>query len=382
MKQTNRVYAEVNMDYIEENMEALKNRLPKGARMIAVVKADGYGHGAVAVARLLEGKSHVWGFATATLAEAQELRTAGIEKPILVLGCIFPDEYETMIELDVRAAVYRLDMAMEMAQTAEKMGKKAYIHIKIDTGMGRIGFMPDEKSVEEIVEISRLENVVVEGMFTHFARADEKDKNHTDRQHERFLWVIGQLEKKKVNIPIFDCDNSAGIIDFPYLCHDLSRAGIAMYGVYPSDEVNRDAVCLKPALSLHSTVIHIKEVKKGTPISYGGTFTAPENMRVATVSIGYGDGYPRSLSNCGCVLIGGHRCPIVGRICMDQMMVDVTRVQSVQMFDDVVLVGRQGEEEIKIEEVSEKSGRFPYEFLCCLGKRIPRLYVKGDAVQM
>lgn len=374
---TKRVYARVNLDRIKHNTEQLKNRLPQDARLIAVVKTDAYGHGAVPVARMLEEQPYIWGFAVATFGEAIQLRSGKIKKPILVLGCVFPDEYEKMIRLDVRPAVYRSDMAHDIAQTAKRIGQTANIHIKIDTGMGRIGFLPEQESVDAICAIAGLENIRVEGMFTHFARADEKDQSHTSRQHDRFLWMIRQLSQKGVDIPFFDCDNSAGIIDYPYLCHDLSRAGIAMYGIYPSDQVDHKAVSLLPALSLHSTVIHIKDVPAGVQISYGGTFTTKRRTTVATVPVGYGDGYPRSLSNCGEVLIRGQRAPIIGRICMDQMMADVTDIEGVSMFDEVVLLGRQVDDQILIEELSEKSGRFPYEFLCCLGKRIPRVYVYG-----
>lgn len=374
MRKIRRVYARVDLDRIVENIRQLRRRLPEEARLIAVVKTDAYGHGAPQVASALEHRSYIWGFATATMDEAVTLRQSGISKPILVLGCVFPDEYEEMIRLDIRAAIYRPDMAVEMAETAKRLGKKALFHIKIDTGMGRIGFLPTPESVEEIVKIYGMEHVQVEGMFTHFACADEKDKTKTDRQHERFLWIKHQLEQKNIRISYFDCDNSAGIIDFPYLCHDLSRAGIAMYGIYPSDDVDHTVVELQPALSLYSTVIHVKQVERGTTISYGGTYCADRDMVVATIPIGYGDGYPRSLSNKGEVLIGGKRAPIIGRICMDQMMVDVTDVPNVRMYDEVVLLGSQERETITIEELSKKSGRFPYEFLCCLGKRIPRIY--------
>ena len=246
--------------------------------------------------------------------------------------------------------------------------------------MGRIGFPVTEESAETILEISELKHGVIEGMFTHFAKADEADKSYTRMQHERFVWMREVLEGKNVLIPYIDCDNSAGIIDFPDLKHDLARAGISLYGMYPSEEVDHQVIDLKPALELVSHVTFVKKVEAGTSISYGGTFVAEKPMKVATIPVGYGDGYPRSLSNCGEVLIRGKRARILGRVCMDQFMVDVTEIPDVQFMDRVVLVGRYGTEHISVEELSEKSGRFPYEFVCCLGKRIPRVYIRDGEV--
>ena len=211
-------------------------------------------------------------------------------------------------------------------------------------------------------------------MFTHFAKADEKDKTYTMLQHKRFTQMIEQVEQRKIPIRYFDCDNSAGIIDLPDLRHDLARAGISTYGMYPSDEVRKDAVDLKPALSLISHVTYVKEVEPGTPISYGGTFVAPKKMKVATIPVGYGDGYPRSLSNKGCVLIHGKRAKILGRVCMDQFMADVTEIPETKFMDRVTLIGKDGNDQITVDELAGLSGRFNYEFVCCLGKRIPRVY--------
>lgn len=380
MKQYSRVYAKIDLDAVAYNMEQMKQRLGGNTRLIAVIKTDGYGHGAVPIAKMFESTDYVWGYAVACMDEAVVLRHAGVKKPILVLGCIFPEQYEEMIRYEIRAAVYTKEMAAGMAKAAEKIGKTAYFHIKIDTGMGRIGFTVNEKNVNEICEINKLKHGMIEGMFTHFAKADETDKSYTRMQHERFIRMREALEKKNVSIPYIDCDNSAGIIDFPDLKHDLARAGISLYGMYPSEEVNHDAIDLKPALELISHVTFVKEVEAGTSISYGGTFVAEKAMKVATIPVGYGDGYPRSLSNCGEVLIHGKRARILGRVCMDQFMVDVTGIPDVQFMDRVVLVGWDGTEHISVEELSEKSGRFPYEFVCCLGKRIPRVYVRNGEV--
>ena len=378
MTEHNRVCAEIDLDAIAYNMEQMKKRIGDHARLIAVVKADGYGHGAVPVAKMFEACSYVWGYAVACLEEAMELREQGIRKPILVLGCVFPDQFEEMIRYDVRPAVYMESMAELISQEAVRQGKDAFIHIKIDTGMGRIGFPVTEESADAVKRISRLPGIRIEGMFTHFAKADERDKTYTFLQHDRFMRMKELVEKRQVPVRYFDCDNSAGIIDFPDMKHDLARAGIAMYGMYPSDEVDQKAVDLRPALSLVSHVSFVKEVEAGTPISYGGTFVSDRPMRVATIPVGYGDGYPRSLSNKGYVLIHGKRARILGRVCMDQFMADVTDIPETAFMDRAVLVGRDGDEEITVDELADLSGRFNYEFVCCLGKRIPRIYKKSE----
>lgn len=380
MKEYNRVYAKVDLDAAAYNMKQMKNRIGSGARLIAVVKTDAYGHGAVPLAEVFEKLDYVWGYAVASLDEGMILRKHGIKKPVLVLGCIFPDQYDDMVRNEIRAAVYTEEMARGMAEAARRAGKNAYIHIKIDTGMGRIGFPVSEESAEIIERISRLENIKIEGMFTHFAKADETDKSYTYDQHKKFMWMKEQMEKRGVVIPYYDCDNSAGIIDFPDMKHDLARAGISTYGMYPSEEVNQSAVDLKPVLSLISHVIFVKTVEPGTSISYGGTFVAPKQMRVATIPVGYGDGYPRSLSNKGSVLIHGKRARILGRVCMDQFMVDVTDIPDVKFMDQAVLIGEDQDDRITVEELAELSGRFNYEFVCCLGKRIPRVYTSGGQI--
>lgn len=380
MKEYNRVYAKIDLDAAAYNMEQMKKRIGGGARLIAVVKTDAYGHGAVPLAEVFEKLDYVWGYAVASLDEGMILRKHGIKKPILVLGCVFPDQYDDMVRNDIRAAVYMEEMALGMAEAAKKAGKKAYIHIKTDTGMGRIGFPVSEESADIIERISKLEDIKIEGMFTHFAKADETDKTYTYDQHRKFMWMKEQMEKRGVEIPYYDCDNSAGIIDFPDMKHDLARAGISTYGMYPSEEVNQNAVDLKPVLSLVSHVIFVKTVKPGTSISYGGTFVAPEKMRVATIPVGYGDGYPRSLSNKGTVLIHGKRARILGRVCMDQFMVDVTDIPDVKFMDRAVLIGEDQGDRITVEELAGLSGRFNYEFVCCLGKRIPRVYTSGGKI--
>ena len=355
MKQYNRVCARINLDAIAYNMEQMKKRIGQDGRLIAVIKTDAYGHGAVPLAEMFEETPYIWGYAVACMGEARTLRAHGIKKPILILGCVFPDEYEEMVEKEIRAAVYTEEMAQGMAEAAVRSGKTAFLHIKIDTGMGRIGFKVDKESVESISRISKLPNIKMEGMFTHFAKADEFDKSYTFAQHEKFLWMKEQLEKNGVQISYYDCDNSAGIIDFPDMKHDLARAGISIYGMYPSNEVKKDAVDLKPALELISHISFVKDVEKGTSISYGGTFVAPKKMRIATIPVGYG-------------------------VCMDQFMVDVTEIPEAKFMDPVTLVGKDKDAIIRVEDLSDLSGRFNYEFVCDLSKRVPREYYKNGTI--
>ncbi len=380
MKKYSRVCARIDLDAIEYNMEMMRRNLSGGVKMISVIKSDGYGHGAVQIARFLESKEYIWGYAFAALDEAAALRKEGIRKPLLVLGCVFPEQWEEMLDGEIRMTVYTEETAQMVSKLAVKKGKKAYIHIKIDTGMSRLGFPAGEESVDEIERICRMPNIVAEGMYTHFARADEADKSFTREQLEKFLWMKRRLEDRGVRIPYHHCSNSAGIIDLKEANMDLVRAGIAAYGLYPSEEVHKENVPLKPAMELVSHVTHVKWVEEGTPVSYGGIFTAKRRTRVATIPVGYGDGYPRSLSGKGCVLIRGKRAPIIGRVCMDQFMVDVTDIEGAAFADRAVLIGADGQERITVEELSGLSDRFNYEFICSFGKRVPREYLSNGEV--
>ena len=380
MKTYSRVYARIDLDAIAYNMEQMKLRIDGHTQIMAVIKTDAYGHGAVQVAQMLEKYDYIWGFAVATLDEAVVLRVEGIQKPILVLGCIFPDQYMEMLDNDIRMNVYTEDMAKEIANMARREGKTAYLHIKLDTGMGRLGFSITEESVEAITRISKLSNVKMEGVFTHFAKADEKDKTFTMQQIQQFESMTRLLKEQGVTFVYEHCSNSAAIIDVPEAKFDIVRAGISTFGLYPSEEVDKEAVHLKPALALKSHVAFEKEIEPGTSISYGGTFVAEKKMKIATIPVGYGDGYPRALSGVGYVLIRGKKAPILGRICMDQFMVDVTHIEDASFGDKVTLIGRDGNEYISVEMLGELSGRFNYEFICDLGKRIPRVYVKNGKV--
>ena len=380
MKTYSRVYAKIDLDAIAYNMEQMKQNIRPETKVMAVIKADGYGHGAVQIAEMMERWNYIWGFAVATLDEAVVLRTEGIQKPILVLGCVFPDQYMEMLKHEIRMNIYTEEMAESISRMAAREGKTAYMHIKLDAGMSRLGFGINEQSAETIKRISKMPNVNMEGIFTHFTKADEKDKSFTKKQIQEFVWMTERLKEKNVRFTYEHCSNSAGIIDVPEANFDIVRAGISTYGLYPSEEVDKTNVKLKPALALKSHVAFVKEIERGTPVSYGGTFVAKEKMKIATIPVGYADGYPRSLSNKGYVLIRGKKAPILGRVCMDQFMVDVTQIEGVSFGDKVTMIGKDGNEILPVEVLSELSGRFNYEFVCDLGKRIPRVYVRDGKI--
>lgn len=371
-----RVCARIHMDALEKNLASMKANMHSETKMIGVIKADAYGHGATEVARYMEKKEYVWGFATATVDEAVSLRDAGITRPILILGFTFPEDYERMALLDIRPAVFTKEMALQMSQAALKAGKTLKIHLKVDTGMGRIGLYDDERGVQTACEISAMKGLEIEGLFTHFARADETSLEPAKIQLSRYLTFRTALEEKGISIPISHASNSAGIMRFPEANLDMVRAGITLYGLFPSGDVKEDPVFLSPLMELKSHVAYVKEISPGTAISYGGTFVADRPMKVATIPVGYADGYPRGLSNKGWVLIHGHRCPILGRVCMDQFMVDVTDLAKVQVLDEVTLMGCDGKEKITAEMLGDLSGRFNYELVCDISRRVPRVYVK------
>lgn len=380
MKEYNRICARVDLDAVEYNIERMKQNISSDASMLAVVKMDGYGHGAVQIAQMLEEKEYIWGCAVATPEEALILKKQGIRKPVLVLGCVFPEQREEMVRHEIRLTVYTKEMAEELSRIAEEYGKDAYIHVKLDTGMSRLGFLANRESVGIIEEISRLPHLVMEGLYTHFSKSDEEDKGFTRRQLEDFLYMKRALEEREVFFSWYHCSNSAAIIDMEEANMNLVRAGIASYGMYPSGEVKKEKVPLKPAMELISHVAHVKWVGPGTPVSYGGTFVTRRDTRIATIPVGYGDGYPRKLSGKGYVLIHGKEAPILGRVCMDQFMVDVTEIPNVSFGDTVTLVGHDGGEFLPVEVLSRLSGRFNYEFVCNLGKRIPRTYLRHGKV--
>lgn len=377
MEHYDRVYASIDLRALLHNLENMYANLAAGTKMIAVVKANAYGHGALSIAQLIEEKEYIWGFAVATIEEAVELRTGGIKKPILILGYVFPKDYEYMVQEHIRPAVFSLEMAEQMNEKAKQLDQPLKIHLALDTGMTRIGFRNLKESLDEIIHIKKLSHLELEGMFTHFATADEEDVSFVDTQFKKFQEFQCVLEEHHIKIPLLHCNNSAGILWNRKSDLQAVRPGIAMYGIYPSDEVNRNGVTLSPIMSLRSHISYVKDVEAGIPVGYGGTFvTSRENTRVATIPVGYADGYPRGLSNKGYVLIHGKKAPIIGRICMDQFMVDVTDIPQAKQGDSVTLLGKDGDAQIFIEELSRLSGRFPYEFLCCITERVPRIYQK------
>ncbi len=380
MKNYSRVCARIDLDAIEYNMEMMRQNLDDGVKILSVIKSDGYGHGALQVARFLSEKEYIWGYAVAALDEGMILRSGGIDKPILVMGCIFPEQWEEMLDNEIHMTVYDSETARRVSGLAVRMNKKAFIHLKIDTGMSRLGFPAKEESIGRIEEISRMPNLVIEGMYTHFARADETDKTDARRQLAEFLWIKEKLSNLGVTASYYHCANSAGIIDLREADLDMVRAGIATYGLYPSDEVNKEMVPLRPAMELVSHVVHVKWVEAGTPVSYGGTFVTTKRTRIATIPVGYGDGYPRSLSNKGYVLIHGKEAPILGRVCMDQFMVDVTDIDGVAFGDPVTLVGRNGGAVLTVETLSGLAEKLRYEFICNFGKRVPREFLRNGKV--
>lgn len=381
MKSYTRIRARIDLDAIEYNIEKMKENLPEDTKLIVVAKADCYGHGALQTTSLLSLKEYVWGFAVATLDEAIVLRRGGITKPILVLGCIFPEQWVDALENNIRITVYTEELTKVLSDLAVKIGRKAYVHVKLDTGMGRIGFTPGKEGADKIEEISKLPNIVMEGLYTHFSKADEGDKSYTIKQMEAYTWMKEELAGRGITFSYYHCCNSAGIIDLKGAGQNLSRAGISTYGMYPSEEVHKENVDLKPALELISHVAFVKWVDEGEMISYGGTYVTKRRTKIATIPVGYGDGYPRSLSNKGYMLIHGKKAPIIGRVCMDQCMVDVTEIEDVKFGDEVVLVGRDGDEYLSVETLSRLSDRFNYEFVCLMGKRIPREYIRRGEVQ-
>lgn len=381
LKQYQRVYAAIDLSVVLYNMEQMHKHIAPETKMMGVIKTDGYGHGAIPIGRELEQLPYVFGFAVATAEEAFALRQAGLKKPILILGYAFPYAYEALTLQDVRQAVFREDTLDALNTCAGRLGRKAKVHIKVDTGMSRVGIRPDEEGLAFLQKACSLPHIEVEGIFTHFARADERDKTPARAQLATFCAFVEKAEKLTgLVIPLKHCSNSAGILELPEANLSLVRAGITLYGLSPSEEVPKEILSLCPALSLKSHLVYVKEVDAGTPVSYGGTFVTDQRMRIATVPVGYGDGYPRSLSGKGDVLIRGRRAPILGRICMDQFMVDVSAIPQAVEGDEVTLIGKDGAEEITMEELGAVSGRFNYELACDLGKRIPRVYYKDKSV--
>ena len=374
-----RIFAKINLNAIEKNVAGVRDRIPADTKIMAVIKADAYGHGAVTLAQFLEHQVDWFGVATAD--EALELRGHGCDKPILILGYVHPEEYQALVEKNITAAIFRYADAEKLSNAALQQGKTAEIHIAVDTGMCRIGYPVNTETAEEIQKIAQLPGLRITGMFSHFYAADIKDKTDALAQREKFDHMIELLEKAGMNIPIKHLNNSAGIMELDKH-YDMVRMGIMLYGIYPSDEMD-PSYPLFPAMELISHISHVKIVAAGEGISYGHIYVADHAVRVATVPVGYADGYPRSLSGKGYVLIRGKRCPILGRLCMDQMMVDVSALDDVSVGERVVLMGQDGEEFITAAQVGDTAGSFSYEFVSGIGPRVSRVcYYNGKPVKV
>lgn len=367
-----RCYAEIDLNAIEHNIDQVRIKVGNDVAILAVIKADGYGHGAVPIAERLKDK--VQYFAVATVEEAVELRRAGVVLPILILGYTSPKQYEEVVRYDITQTIYSLETADKLGKEALRQGKRAGVHIALDTGMTRIGFVPDENSIEEIVQIGRLPGIYLEGIFSHFSCADMSDKTYSKKQMERYDIFMDELAERNVSIPVKHLCNSAGIIEFDSHRFNMVRSGIMTYGLYPSDEVRTDEIRLKPALCWKTHVVNVRTVEAGHGVSYGAAYVTEKTTRIATLSVGYADGYPRAVSNKGRVIIHGEYAPIIGRVCMDQMMVDVSHIDNVQMEDTAILVGCEGDSSISVEEVAGLAGSFNYEFVCGISRRVKRIY--------
>lgn len=367
-----RTEAAIDLDAAEHNFNVTRAKLPENVKLLCVIKADAYGHGAVPLAKLFEGRADFYG--VACIEEAIELKKAGIKTPVLILGAVPKEFYLDIVKYDIRVPIFNLEDAKALSAEAVKQSKTAPFHFCVDTGMSRIGFQVNKESADACLEITKLPNIEAEGLFSHFATADEKDLSKAIAQRDKFKEFIKLLEERGINIPIKHINNSAGIMNFDEY-FDMCRMGIILYGLYPSHEVDENLLKIKPVMEWRAHITHIKELEPGREISYGGTYKTGETRRIATIPVGYADGYPRCLSNKGKVIINGEFAPITGRVCMDQFMVDITGIDA-KVGDTVVLVGKSGSKELSMEEVSESAYSFNYELPCRVARRVPRTYYR------
>lgn len=379
MTDEERVLAIVVLDAIASNIKNIRAKVDQNSGIIGIIKADAYGHGSVETAKVLLDNGADW-LAVAVVDEGLNLRKNGITAPILLLGYTPELRLNDVINNGFIQTVYSYDTAKKLSDAASALGKKAVIHIKIDTGMGRIGYRVNEESADEIVKISKLPNIDVNGMFTHFSTADEADKAYTLEQYNKFVKMNDMLEERGLHIPVKHAANSAAIMDFDNMMFNMVRPGIILYGAYPSDEVKKENLSLSPAMSIKTHVSYVKDVNEGDSISYGRKYTAPSKRRIATIPVGYADGFIRAYSKGGKVLVRGEYAPIVGRICMDQFMVDVTDIDGVEVNDEVVLMGKQGDKEITADFIASVLDTINYEVFCTLSKRVPRQYIQNGKI--
>ena len=366
----------IDLDAIEKNIDAVREKA--GLPVMAIVKADAYGHGAIQVARLLKDKCAFFG--VSSMLEAMELRRAGLDNPILILGHTPVSAFPTAVRNGIRPSIFHYEDALALSRTAVELGvSKAPFHFALDTGMSRIGFQATTAAADQCARIARLPGIFAEGLFTHFATADSADLSRSQKQAELFYRFDSMLRERGVEIPIRHLDNSAGIMNFSHPC-EMVRSGIITYGLYPSDEVDRSRLALTPALSWQCRITHLKLLEAGREISYGGTFVTTKPTMVATIPVGYADGYRRSLSGKFHVLIHGKEAPILGRVCMDQLMVDVTHIPETRLEDTVILIGKSGDAQITVEQIAAAADSFNYELVCGISRRVPRIYVRGGQV--
>ncbi len=366
--------AVVNLNSIAHNLQEVRRLIPDQTKIMAIVKANAYGHGSGPVARrALDAGADYLG--VALLSEAVELREYGLKCPILILGYTPEAEYAVVINNNLTQTIYTYDQAELLSQAAKILKSSAKIHLKIDTGMGRIGFQPDKQAVEIIKSIAQLPALEIEGVYTHLAKADARDKSYSHLQLMKFLWVCRAIEKAGIKVAIKHAANSAAIIDLPEAHLNMVRPGIILYGLYPSEDVDMARVDLHQAMSLKTRIVHLKKVREGTCIGYGCSYTTRKTAKIATLPLGYADGYCRLLSNQGVALVRGQRVPVVGRICMDQCMIDVSEVDGAAPGDEVVLFGNQGEGFITIDEIARQIGTINYEVVCMVSYRVPRKYI-------
>lgn len=370
----NRIYARINIDNLRYNISKMKSLRKSDMKIMTIIKADAYGHGAVEIAKRIEDLSDYYG--VATIDEAIELRNAGIDMPILIIGYTDSSDYEKLLEYNITQAVYDVEECKLLSDIAIRCGKKAKVHIKVDTGMARIGFAVNDEGISQAKKLGELEGIEIEGIFTHYAKADEVNKNYSYEQKKKFLYFIKCLEEAGITFSLKHIDNSAGTMEMNDDDFDMVRIGIVTYGLYPSEEVDKSVV-IKPVMSLVAHVAHVKTIPAGVGVSYGWTYVTCKETKVATVTAGYADGYPRALSNQGRVVIRGQYAPIIGRVCMDQIMIDVTNIPDVAVKDEVILIGGEGDAYVSVEEVAAPAASFNYELVCNIGRRVPRVYNEG-----
>lgn len=367
-----RVVAEINLDNIAYNMINIRKSVDKKTKIMAVVKADAYGHGAVEVAKTALYNGANW-LGVAIIDEAIELRKNNIFEPILILGHTIEYKLLQVIKYNITQTIFSYDMAKKLSNEATKIGKSVDIHIKIDTGMSRLGFLPTEESIEEIIAIKNLPYINITGIFTHFATADMEDKKFAKEQFEKYMWFIDKLEKKGVSNLIKHISNSGAILDLEEYRLDMVRAGIILYGMYPSSQVLKN-INIKPAMSLKTHISYVKEIDKNISVSYCRTYFTNKKTKIATIPVGYADGYARILSNKARVFVNGYYANVIGNVCMDQFMIDVTHIPNIKEGDIAILMGQ----DITAEELASLQNTINYEIVCNIGKRVPRVYIKNN----